>query len=608
MCGIAANVSSMHRIAVNAMLEAIPHRGPDDRGVYSDDNSGLSIGMNRLSIIDLAQGRQPLSNEDETVWVVCNGEIFNSPKLRENLEQRGHLFRSRNSDVEVIPHLYEEHGEDFIRYLDGMFACILFDLRRQTLIAARDRFGIKPLYYQVNPSGISFASELKAILRVPGVAKTLDRQSLSDYLSFQFIPAPRTPYEGISKLGAAERLVYGIEENRFEIDRYWHLKIKPTFQSNEQVIHELREEISAAVDRWSLSDVPIAVSLSGGIDSAALVGLLASKQNSRIRTYTLGFKSPLDDDQNELEAARLTSQRWQTEHTEIVIDPQEVINDLPLMTYHLDEPYGGGLPSWYIYQAMRGQVKVCHTGTGADELFGNYGKAAAFRALGHKSFRRELKRSLKEHSLSNLIYLLRFPNAYRSWMFIREPEKRDFLFDRMDSLSGCKPSELYVEQHFQEHRNYSIEDSIADFDFRNQLPEEFLHVTDRFSMAHAIEARVPFLDHHFVEKVMRIPAKQRIGLESPKEILKQVLKPFVAPEILSRRKHGFILPLTRWTRNELRSTIEEVFSSSYLKRQGLFNPNIRRYLYKPHLDGAVDETQRVWTFFMFQQWHQVFFG
>lgn len=608
MCGIAANVSSMHRVAVEAMLEAIPHRGPDDRGIYSKDDRQVSLGMNRLSIIDLAQGRQPLGNEDGTVWVVCNGEIFNSPKLREDLERQGHRFRSRNSDVEVIPHLYEEHGKDLVRYLDGMFAFILFDLKRQSLFAARDRFGIKPLYYQVNPSGISFASELKAILRVPGIAKTLDRQSLSDYLSFQFIPAPRTPYEGISKLGASERLVYDLDEKRFEVDRYWHLKIEPTVQSNEQTIDDLRQEIASAVDRWSLSDVPIAVSLSGGIDSAALVGLLASKQNSPLRTYTLGFKSQLDNDQNELEAARLTAEKWQTDHTEIVVDPQEVINDLPLMTYHLDEPYGGGLPSWYIYQAMRGQVKVCHTGTGADELFGNYGKAAAFRAIGHNSFRREFKRSLKKQSVSNLIYLLRFPNAYRSWMFIREPEKRGFLFDHMDTLSGCKPSELYFEQHCKEHRNYSIEDSIADFDFRNQLPEEFLHVTDRFSMAHAIEARVPFLDHHLVERVMRIPAKQRIGQGSPKELLKHILKPYVAPEILSRRKQGFVLPLTRWTRNELRSTIEEVFSTSYLKRQGLFNPDIRRYLYQPHLDGAVDETQRVWTFFMFQQWHQVFFG
>jgi asparagine synthase (glutamine-hydrolysing) len=608
MCGVAASLSSDHRAAVEAMLDAIPHRGPDDRGVFSDDLTQLTIGMNRLSIIDLAQGRQPMCNEDGSVWVVCNGEIFNSPQLRKDLEQKGHKFLTSNSDVEVIPHLYEVYGEDLPNHLDGMFALIIYDRKKRILFAARDRFGIKPLYYRPTPKGIDIASELKAIISRSGVAKQLDRQSLSDYLSFQFIPAPRTPFEGIMKLAAGQRLKYSLDDGRYQVDNYWRLRIDPIDDGSPDLIEELREEIRASVSRWSLSDVPIAVSLSAGIDSAAVVGLMADKTNRPIKTYTLGFKNHSDQTEDEFKGARLTARRWKTDHTEIVLDPQEVIRDLPLMAYHLDEPYGGGLPSWYVYRAMVGNVKVCHTGTGADELFGNYGKASVFHGLRTGALRREFKNSLKKLSIDNLVYLYRFPNAYRSWMFVRDTEKRRSFFHRTDTLTGCRPSEYLIEQHYKSHPTYSIEDSITDFDFKNQLPEEFLHVTDRFSMAHGIEARVPFLDHHLVERVMRVPASLRIGKVSPKDFLKVVLKPFVEPEILTQRKLGFVLPLTRWTRNELRPAIEDAFSPTRLKRQGIFNPYLSRQVLMPHIDGIVDDTQRVWTFFMYQKWYDVFMG
>jgi asparagine synthase (glutamine-hydrolysing) len=608
MCGVAASLSSDHRAAVEAMLDAIPHRGPDDRGVFSDDSTQLTIGMNRLSIIDLAQGRQPMCNEDGSVWVVCNGEIFNSPDLRKELEQKGHHFRTRNSDVEVIPHLYEEYGMDFIELLDGMFAFVLYDRDKRKLIAARDRFGIKPLYYYLSPNQLAIASELKAVLRVPGVVKKLDRQSLSDYLSFQFIPAPRTPFENIKKLGAGQVIEYSIERMKSRTETYFELSIKPVEQEVSQTIDEVRDEIQAAVARWSLSDVPIAVSLSGGVDSAAILGMMAMHSSKPIKTYTLGFKSQLDDAQNELTAARLTASKWKTDHTEVVIDQQEVIKDLPSMAYHLDEPYGGGLPSWYVYRAMKGDIKVCHTGTGADELFGNYGKANFFRGLGAGAFRRELKSSLKNLSPVNLLYLWRFPNAYRSWMFVREIEKRQTFFYRTDTLSECRPSEYLIEERYQKHPTYSIEDLITDFDFRNQLSEEFLQVTDRFSMAHGIEARVPFLDNRLVQRVMQIPASRRIGRQSPKSLLKEIVKPIVAPEIMSGNKRGFILPLHRWSREELRPAIEDVFSPAFLKEQGIFNPNLRSQLYQPHLEGALDNSEKLWTYFMFQQWYQVYHG
>lgn len=606
MCGIAASVSVDHRNAVETILAGISHRGPDDRGMLSDCDSQITVGMNRLSIIDIATGGQPVCNEDQSIWVVCNGEIFNSPELRRRLESKGHFFRSQNSDVEVIPHLYEEYGTELANHLDGMFSFILYDQRKKTLLAVRDRFGIKPLYYQTALGGITFASELKAILRLPGVTKKLDRQSLSNYLSFQFLPAPRTPFEGIFKLGAGQRLEYDLSRRTVDVITYWSLPIVPPSDQKSEPIEDLRRALDSAVTSWSLSDVPIAVSLSGGIDSAAIVAILAMSSNRPVRTFTLGFKNPLDGHYSELEAARLTALKWRTDHTEILVEPDRVIQDLPQMAYHLDEPYGGGLPSWYVYEAMRGKVKVCHTGTGADELFGNYGKASSFRCLGKNALRREIVKSVRNLSIDNLRYLWQFPNAYRSWMYVREIEKRRVFFDHTETLEGCLPSEHIVEKQYHNHPSDTIEDTIAAFDFENQLSEEFLHVTDRFSMAHGIEARVPFLDHHLVERVLRIPSSERVGYPLPKQMLREIVGPMVSPEILASGKRGFILPLTRWTRNELRASIEETFSPSFLKRQGLFNPDLHRLVFKPHVEGECDNTERVWTFFMFQQWYQVF--
>jgi asparagine synthase (glutamine-hydrolysing) len=608
MCGIAVDTSRNHRENVKVMLDAIPHRGPDDRGIISDSRAGVTLGMNRLSIIDVSEGRQPLCNEDHSVFVVCNGEIFNSPNLRKELEGHGHRFSTVNSDIEVIPHLYEEYGFQLVDHLDGMFAFVLYDSDRQLLFAARDRFGIKPLYYSVANGNLALASELKSILRMPGINKCLDRQSISNYLSFQFLPAPRTPYEQINKIRPGHCLRFDLKSRQSRIDRYWRVKIEHRSYASSNALEDLREHLRSAVKQWSLSDVPIAVSLSGGVDSAAIVGLMANSSNGRVRTYTLGFRDSINEDIDELVAARITSKRWQTDHTEIIVDPDDVIADLPKMAFHLDEPYGGGLPSWFVYRAMSGKVKVCHTGTGADELFGNYAKAQYYHGLSRGALWRETKRSIKTLSVTGLNYLRRFPNAYGAWMFIRENEKREIFFRDTDTLYGCDASEELFETHFQKHSALSTEDTIALFDFENQLAEEFLHVTDRFSMAHSIEARVPFLDHHLVERVMQVPAAIRVTKPNPKQYFKEIVAPFVCPEILQAKKKGFVLPLARWTRNELRPTIEEYFSPAFLKKQGLFSPALHKELLTPHLEGRVDFTEKIWTYFMFQKWYQVFVG
>ena len=346
------------------------------RSEFFDPSTGVHLAMRRLSIIDLSGGHQPMSNEDQNVWIVFNGEIYNHAQLRAQLTAAGHRFRSDHSDTEVLVHLYEEEGEGMVERLNGMFAFVIYDKRKKRLFGARDRAGIKPLYYHRAPGFFAFASELKALLVTPSVSKQLDLQSVSDYLSFQCVPAPRSILKDVQKLPPAHLFSYALDTREFSSRRYWQPPCAGTrpAAATEETCLLVREQFTRAVLRWAMSDVPIACALSGGIDSSSIVGVLSQEGIRDLHTFTLGFGSAEGAALDERALARATARRWKTIHHEITIRPRDLLNDLDHMIWHLDEPYGGGLPSWYVFKGMKGIVKVGVTGTGGDELFGNYGK------------------------------------------------------------------------------------------------------------------------------------------------------------------------------------------------------------------------------------------
>lgn len=603
MCGIVGIIDRDNVHLLSAMNELLTHRGPNDSGSFVDKDNGVALAMRRLSIIDLEGGKQPMPNEDESLWVVCNGEIYNSPELRLRLAEKGHRFRTKNSDVEVLLHLYEEKGSELLNDLNGMYAFVIYDKAKKVFFGARDRTGIKPLYYTFKNGKFAFASELKCLLLLPWVSREIDFTSLNHYLSLQFVPAPQSIFNDIKKLQAGHFFIYNLNKNHLELKRYWCLNVRdeedrPVDEWAEIVKEKLRE----AVKRWTLSDVPIACSLSGGLDSSAIVGLLAESGEKDIRTYSLGFESLTEQDCNELPLARTIAQRWGTKHHEVILRPEKVLSDLDRMVWHLDEPYGGGLPSWYIYELIGKDVKVCLTGTGGDELFGNYGKFRIYERPKWYRFLRTIRDTVRSQSYRTISDAIDFPSGHYYPFYFSNVIKDKFIFSKSHEFH--QNTEAYIETIWNSSGSDSARNAVAYVDFHLQLPEEFLLVTDRFSMANSVEARTPFLDHTLIECVFRIPPLIRTGWKEPKSFLKYILKDLLPQEILNAPKKGFILPLSIWTRRELRPLIEDLLSPEYLKQQGIFSNEVYHRIVRPHLTSKRDYTQQVWTLLMFQLWYR----
>lgn len=603
MCGIVGLTDKENFHLLYNMNNLMSYRGPDDSGEFIDQDNGVALGMRRLAIIDLCSGKQPMSNEDESLWVICNGEIYNSPELREELLKKGHGFKTKNSDIEVLLHLYEEKGTDLLHDLNGMFAFVIYDKTKKVIFGARDRTGIKPFYYTFKNGKFAFASELKCLLLLPWVSKEINFTSLYHYISLQFIPAPDSIFTDIKKLSASNFLIYDMNRNHLQINEYWSLNVN---QIEERPIDEwieiIRDRLQEAVKRWTLSDVPIACSLSGGLDSSTIVGILARLGMNDIRTYSLGFEGEDEQEYNELPLARKVSKRWGTKHCEVILKPERVLDDLDRMVWHLDEPYGGGLPSWYIYELIGRDVKVCLTGTGGDELFGNYGKYKIYEKGGWYRNLKMIKDSVRHRSYREIKDGYNFPTGHFYHRYFSDAVKDEIIF------TGDHPSKVKTEYYLAELWKKSGADNprnaVAYVDFKLQLPEEFLLVTDRFSMAHSVEARTPFLDHLLVELVFKIPPIIRTGGEEPKAFFKKVVEDLHPEEVLESPKKGFILPLEAWTRKELKPLIEDLLSPNYLKRQGVFSNRLCEQIIKPHLSCKTNYTQQVWTILMFQLWHR----
>jgi asparagine synthase (glutamine-hydrolysing) len=603
MCGIVGltGIDDVH--ILSAMNDLLVHRGPDDKGEYVDREGGVALAMRRLSIIDLESGQQPMSNEDGRLWVVCNGEIYNAPELRRELEAQGHSFKTRNSDVEVLLHLYEEKGQDLLHDLNGMYAFVLYDKGKGVLFGARDRLGIKPFYYTCKKGRFAFASELKSLLLLPWIARDIDFTSLYHYISLQFVPSPDTIFRDIKKLSAGHCFTYSLAERNFRARAYWDPDVTTSEERSADAWAEIiRESLENAVRRWTLSDVPFGCSLSGGLDSSSIVGLLASTGGKDIRTYSLGFGSPHEQKCNELPLARKVSEKWGTKHQEIVLRPDKILEDIGKMVWHLDEPYGGGLPSWYIYELIGRDVKVCLTGTGGDELFGNYWKYTVYEKGGWYRKFEAVKESLALSSLREYKNSIKYPIGHFYHRYFSDAVKDEIIFRGHDVTD--EGTEAYIGELWKKSGAGDPRNAVAYVDFKLQLPEEFLLVTDRFSMAHSVEARTPFLDHTVVELVYKMPPRMRTGDGDYKSFFKKIVADLLPEELVNAPKKGFVLPLETWTRHELRPMIEDLLSPEFLKRQGIFSEALFYRIVKPHISGRRNLTPQVWTLLMFQLWHK----
>jgi len=566
MCGIAALALPHDAALLDRLSDVLAHRGPDEAGIHRDGD--VALVARRLAILDVAGGHQPMTNDDGTLAIAFNGEIFNAPELRAELERDGVRFATDHSDTEVVLRLYERGGE-FLPRLNGMFAFVIHDARRNVLFGARDRFGIKPLYVARPHGGFAAASELRALLLVPGVERELDSTSLWHYVSLRFVPGVQSILRGVERIPPAHAFRYDLVAQSHKLWRWWGLRFEP--EPRDDWPHAVRDALNAAARRWTRSDVPIAVSLSGGLDSSAVTALLAEQGN--LRTYTLGFTSPEDERMDEVPLARALAARYGTEHHEVAVDADELLDDLLQMVWALDEPYGGGLPSWYVFRFMAGDVKVGLTGTGGDELFGNYRRFVPFETGRLARFRRSFERYYFEPSY-----------------YFTDAAKRGLLDD------GASTSE-YLQNIFEQSGSANARDSVLYLDSATQLPDEFLHVTDRFSMAHSLEARTPFLDNELVDLVARIPPEVRTSTDDPKRLLREAVADLLPPEYLAAPKRGFVFPLERWLRSALRPLVDRLLSPERLQAQGIFNPSF---------DFRSLDAERLWPLLMFQLWHLLY--
>ena len=619
MCGIAGQLNldgaPVAEQTLRRMCAAMVHRGPDDEGVFADGAFGM--GMRRLSINDLAGGHQPLGNEDGSILVVCNGEIYNSPVLRAALEVRGHHLTSR-SDVAVIPHLYEEHGEDFVRHLDGMFALALWDARRRRLVLARDRLGIKPLYVAERAGALAFASEVGALVAV-GWCDDLDFTSLHHYLALGYIPAPGSIFAGVRKLEPATQLT--VDEGKRPVERhYWQLRFAPVPRSADACAEEVLEALRAAVKSHLLSDVPVGVFLSGGVDSSGLVALMSEIAGQHIRTFSVGFEEKSFD---ELDLARQVARRYETDHHEVVVRP-DALRVLPELVQHFGEPFAdsSAVPVYYISELARRHVKVVLSGEGGDEVFGGYetylaGKLAAlYRRLPSVIGRRLVPALVARLPVSHA----RVSLDYKAKRFVAgaylPPADGHFWWKVV--LSEAAQAELCIGPA----RNGVLETAalfrdaaargggddwlarLQAIDAHIYLPDNILTKADRMSMAHSLEARVPYLDRALVELAARLPPGVKIRGLTKKYVLKRALKDHVPPAILRAKKRGFNVPVPAWLRGELRGMVADVLAPAALTRVGLFDPAYVQGLIAEHNAMRVDHSRPLWTLLVFMTWHE----
>jgi asparagine synthase (glutamine-hydrolysing) len=591
------------------MDEALIHRGPDDSGTYHD--TACAMGMRRLSIIDLANGRQPITNEDRTVWVVFNGEIYNYRALRAELTARGHQLATA-SDTEVIVHLYEERGAELVHALDGMFAIALWDRPRRLLLLARDRFGQKPLYYAETPGGLIFGSELKALLTHPDVPRTLSTAALSYYLSFGTTPPTQAIVDGVAKLSPGHLALW--QDGRLQIRRWWdmrHIAAHNRPADEMEAALEVRHRVREAVRSHLVADVPVGAFLSGGIDSATIVGTM-TELGVRPMTFSIGFDDPEFD---ELAWARLVARHFGTDHHELVVRPDAWALASELVWY-LDEPFAdvSAIPTYLVAQLAREHVKVVLSGDGGDEVFAGYDRYP--HALAEARRYDWLPRPARA-TFGVLAALLPDRAHGKNWLRHVSLEARLryvdgaslFPADLKARLLGARLVGALGAADPIEERARLLEEAPGDrlarllyYDTMTYLPLDILTKVDRMTMAHSLEARPPLLDHHLVEAVFALPSSLKLSHGRQKLVLKRAVADLVPPAILDRPKRGFGVPIRRWFRGPLRDAMVAVLTDERTRTRGHLDARFVRVLVDEHLSGRRDQSVRMWGLAMLEMW------
>ena len=620
MCGIAGYVGVAPPELLPSMLRALKHRGPDDDGLHVEP--GIGLGSTRLAIIDLDTGDQPIANADGSAWIVFNGEVYNFRDLRSMLQARGHAFRTR-SDTEVVLKSYEAFGDACVERLRGMFAFALWDRRRRRLLLARDRLGKKPLYYWYRDGLLLFASEIKALLCHSAVARTLDWEALHHYLAFGYTPRARSIFADIAKLPPGHTAV--LADGRLALGRYWTLpdgrataaeRIAPA-DAPALVRHELREAVRLRLE----SDVPLGVFLSGGIDSSAIVASMREVTGQRIATFTVGF-GPSAPSYDELPYARMVAQRFETDHHEEILEP--VVADLlPTIVHHFDEPFAdsSAIPTLVVAQATARHVKVVLSGIGGDETFAGYPRYLGLRL---SELYAALPRPLRSLPAAAARRLVRDSEASRSWgNWVRrflgggdQPLPDRYLgwtrfFSDADLERLATPA-LRRRWHggvddaqraaFAGLGHRDPVDGAFRVDLSTYLPDDLLVMADRMSMAHSLELRAPFCDHRLVEQSLRLAPAAKLPRLRLKGLLKAAFADVLPRAILSRRKQGFMVPLARWLRADLRPLMDDLLSPDGVKARGLFEAAAVDALRREHLAGRQSHADRLWTLMMAELW------
>lgn len=622
MCGIAGFVDVHSRLngvergaVLDRMCRVIRHRGPDEQGVHLGPS--IALGMRRLSIIDLTGGHQPMSGEDGAVTVVFNGEIYNYRELKSELEARGHCFQT-DSDTETIVHAYEEFASSCVDHLRGMFAFAIWDKRERRLFVARDRVGKKPLYYTLTKQGtFIFGSEVKSLLEHPEVTRETDLHALDAYVSFGYVPDPLSIFRDIKKLPPGHYLTF--TDGQVKVQEYWNFKFEPADSlREEEYLEELRALLDEAVRIRLMSDVPLGAFLSGGIDSSAVVGMMARHMGQPVKTFSIGFH---EDSYNELKYARVAAEHFGTDHHEFIVTPDicQIVDEL---VWHFDEPFAdsSAIPTYMVSKLARSHVTVALSGDGGDELFAGYTRYAIDRrrsgfALVPRFVRRGLVQPLSRY----------LPHGAwgRNYLHNVALDAVDRYIDSVSLFTTLNKRALYTEAFVRElggdagpigqFRDYAFHietgedlDRLLYLDSKTYLPGDILVKVDRMSMAVSLEARAPLLDHKLIEFVTRIPASLKLKGFEAKHIFKRAIRGFVPAEILNRPKQGFGLPLQQWINEQLRERVRQTLTEQRTRERGYFDSHYINQLLAEHERGRRDHSSALWMLLMLELWHRTY--
>ncbi|WP_044641081.1 asparagine synthase (glutamine-hydrolyzing) [Risungbinella massiliensis] len=612
MCGylsvFSQNGQPIAKEILQDSLQMIHHRGPDDTDIYLD--GAAALGFCRLSIIDLAHGRQPMSNEDDSLWITFNGEIYNFQELREWLLSKGHQFKT-NADTETILHLYEEVGKDTPKYLRGMFSFVIWDRKKNAFFGARDHFGIKPLYYAKTCHGYAFGSEIKSILHLDPSLRKVKAQSYYHFLTFQYVPDPETMYQDIHKLPAGHS--FYLTADTLKMEPYWQADFSPEQEKPfEYFVEEIRNTLQDSVKAHQIADVPVGAFLSGGIDSTTTVGLMS--QFSQVKTFSVGFDM---NGYSELDVARRTATFFGTDHHELDINYKEFMDELPKIVWHMDDPVAdpAAFPLYFVARLASKQVKVVVSGEGADEFFGGYNiyrEPTSLRMFSGLS--KNTRGAIR--TLSKLIpqgvkgrnYLMRGSKTVEERFFgnaliYDEISKQGILGEEMrgleyqDPWSVTRPIYDRVQQHDDETKMQYL-------DIHTWLPGDILVKADKMTMAHSLELRVPFVDTKVFDLARRIPTKYKIANGTTKYVLREAMHRLVPKEIFSRKKLGFPVPIRVWLRNEIYDHAREILFDPAIKP--FVNQDVVHQMLEDHKNGIADYSRKLWNIIIFSQWYRTF--